>query len=363
MSRKSRFKKDLRSLVKKDIHKPFSRTRYSKRRLSEKTIRDRWKFYSRMVDILYDAGYKLEKVQNLGEKHLAALFADWDERALKSHSVQNYLPLLRRLVEKIDKPDLLSVIDAYSIRKTRENGARIEALLSSGEETPEVVNLTRGRSCTAHGVNYERVIELVAQDDSLVALQMRLMRAFGLRLREVHRLCPREDWRGGDLIIRRGSKGGRERRVPVISSKQRELLACACEIAGEQGGSMMPREYTEKRWRSHYYNVMRRNGVTRAVLGVTSHSLRHDYAEENLQAELGSSAGRLPGGSRVRSDVALVADRKARQAVSAYLGHCRWGITQYYLDPVAVQMAKPARRLSRVGREAVEALERGEALL
>ena len=359
MSKKARLKKEIRELVKDDIHKPFSRTRYSKRRLSERTIQERWKFYWRMVDVIYLAGYKLEKAKNLGKKHLEALFADWDKRKLKAHTVQNFLPLLRNLVGKIDKPDLITVIDAYSRRKTQEERERVDALLSSGEETSEVVDLTRGRSWSAHGVNFDRVIELVEQDDGVVAMQMMLMRAFGLRLREAHRLQPREDWRCDKLIIRRGPKGGLERLVPVVSSKQRALLKRAREIADAQGGSMMPKEYSEIRWRSHYYNVMRRNGVTRAVLGVTSHGLRHDYSEDNLGAD--ASTATLPDPLRIRSDVELVRDRKARAAVAKCLGHSRWNITRHYLDPRATR-GGVHHRLSRAGREAVEALERGEDL-
>ena len=353
MSRKSRFKNDLRRLVKDDIHKPFSRTRYSKRRLSERTIKLRWDFYWRMVDVLYDAGYKLEKVRNMGKKHLEALFSYWDRKGLKAHSVQNYLPLLRYLMEKIDKPALLDVIEHYSARKVQEDRERIDAILSSNEETPEKVDLTDGRSWAAHGVDVDRVINRIERDNAVVALQMRLMRAFGLRVREAFRLKPMNDWKEDKLYIRDGAKGGLKRWVPVETDAQRALLKRACEVVGAKNLSMIPARYSEPQWRSFYYSVLRRNGVTRAVLGITSHGLRHEYAEESRDEEMASIGACGPDPTKMHSEATLVADRKARKAVAKRLGHSRWNVTRYYLDPVG-QRSGIHRRLSRTDREGLE---------
>ncbi len=333
MSRKNRLKHDLRELVKHDIHRPFSRTRHSKNRISEKTIRDRWKFWWRLVDVLYASGLKLEKIRNFGEKHLEALFADWDRRQLRARTIQNHLPNLRYLARQIGKQNCLEpIIEAYSERKAREARERIDALLASGENSPEVVDIQKGKAWGAHGVDAVCVIDQIMADDSLVALQLLLMRTFGMRVREAHRFRPSRDWQDDHITLRSGTKGGRTRIIPVQDEEQRQLLEHARKVARQQGGSMMPERYPEKSWRSYYYSVLRRHGVTRKILGVTSHGLRHEYAQEQYQAVADKAAPVVSGAGAPWNPAEIEQDRTARLEVSAHLGHGRYDITRHYLD-------------------------------
>jgi integrase len=75
----------------------------------------------------------------------------------------------------------------------------------------------------------------------------------------------------------------------------------------------------------HYYQVMRSCGITRNE-GITSHGLRHQYAQERYR-ELAGVDSPVRSGAQIDRE----SDHAARQVVAEELGHSREGITTHYL--------------------------------
>lgn len=78
-------------------------------------------------------------------------------------------------------------------------------------------------------------------------------------------------------------------------------------------------------WKNHYYQVVRSCGITRRD-GITSHGLRHQYANERYR-ELTGADSPVRGGAPVDRDT----DQGARQVVAEELGHSRAAVTTHYL--------------------------------
>lgn len=326
MSAKNRLRGEIYLLVRDILREPFSKTRRSRVQVSEKTAYDRRLFYRRIPDLLYDRGLRLRKIRNLSSKHLAAFFDDWDERELSYHTIENYLTLLRKLVERIDRPNLLREIETYNQRKALEARARIQAV-AAGE---------RPSAWSAREVDVENVVQRVCAEDSVVALQLAMQHAFGLRVRESHRFRPADDWREDRIMVHRGTKGGRARVIPISDPSQTALLEHARAVADaiSDVGSLMPAAYTERQWRNRYYGVLRKCGVTKRQLGVTSHGLRHEYAQRIYEQAAGVPAPAVTGARAYPDREASLRDLAARREVAEHLGHGRYDITRAYLDTI-----------------------------
>ena len=92
----------------------------------------------------------------------------------------------------------------------------------------------------------------------------------------------------------------------------------------QTGRSMIPPQYDLKQWLTHCHHTLARHGVTRKE-GLTSHGLRHQYANDRYE-ELTGEASPVRGGGPVDGDE----HRRAQWEVSARLGHARPAITQAY---------------------------------
>lgn len=140
------------------------------------------------------------------------------------------------------------------------------------------------------------------------------------------------------LDTHRGTKGGRERLLPIDTADRVAAIDYARRVTvGTHESVSDPRRTLQQAMR-HLRYVMERNGITRAGLGVTPHGLRHQGAADDYQA----ATGQLPpvaGGGPVDT----VVDRSARLAIAANLGHGRPQITNaYFGKPVRPSVAPSA---------------------
>ena len=337
MSKKSRFRKALKQVLGDDIYYGMSPTRRSTKKVSERTMKlRRDMLFHRFPNIIYAAGYKPERPENLKEKHIEAVLSYWTSRDIKADTVATYSSCLRYVMNKVGKPHLEKMFaDWIAARKQEEDDALRRYIVETGE-------LPSGKSWQAKGIDYREVISLVMEEDSLVALHLSLMGMFGLRLREVNRLRPSRDWnrRSNTLRIHRGPKGGLERTIDFRESHvdlqcANELLEHACQVARRLGGSMMPEEMSEKQWRNHHYGVLHKCGVTKASLGGSSHSFRHERAQRLFEEETGQKAPVLQTGTEAEAlldPASRECIRAGRNVVAEFLGHHRHDITRHYLD-------------------------------
>jgi integrase len=158
----------------------------------------------------------------------------------------------------------------------------------------------------------------IAQTDPVVAMQLKLQAAFGLRVEESFLLRPKEPVRrDGLLSVTRGTKGGRDRVVPM--ELQKTVLKEAMQYCNTLTGSTIPDGYTKTQWKNHYYDVLKRHGVTKAGLGVTSHGLRHQFLQQMYEQLTGVAAP--VKGTGEKADIKV--HREAMRQVVAAAGHSR----------------------------------------
>jgi integrase len=194
---------------------------------------------------------------------------------------------------------------------------------------------TTDKSWEAHGVDAMTKIAEVEQDDPHVAMQLKLQAAFGLRIEESFSLPIAKTiqlmLKNGDgrFIVDKGTKGGRPREVPV--QLQMHVLTEALKYANPRTGSTTPGSFTIRTWRNHYNWVMRKHGITKAELGITSHGLRHGWLQEYYKTLTGVNAPIKGGDDRADIEVHREAMRTAIEAV----GHSRPEKTGMYMSTYA----------------------------
>lgn len=131
--------------------------------------------------------------------------------------------------------------------------------------------------------------------------------------------------KGTYLSVTHGTKGGRDRVEPIRTPEQRVLLEIAKKFFATPSSSTIDPQRKLSQWKNHYYHVMQSLGITRKE-GITSHGLRHQYANERYR-ELTGSDSPVRGGATVSPET----DQAARQIVAEELGHSRERVTTHYL--------------------------------
>jgi site-specific recombinase XerC len=171
---------------------------------------------------------------------------------------------------------------------------------------------------------------LAAVRDALgerAAAVVELAREFGLRSKEASlldaRAALREAEARGAITVSAGTKGGREREVPITSERQIEALQRAADAQGRDH-SLIPADQSWKTWREGTLRDTRE--MVQSVTGGGLHDLRSSYACERY-SELTGWAAPVAGG--VIED--RQADRDAREVISAELGHGRIDVVSEYI--------------------------------
>ena len=157
---------------------------------------------------------------------------------------------------------------------------------------------------------------------------LRLCRTLGLRFREASllrfRSAFKEAKRSGMIFVSYGTKGGRNRSVPVHADAIAALQALTVRFP--QARNLVPSSWTYIRWSRFCYRVWRECAKE---LGVTCKfsDLRAAFACEVYESETGTSAPVVTGGRTVDR----VVDRRAREIVAEKLGHGRDQIAGAYV--------------------------------
>ena len=278
---------------------------------------------------LHTLGYKIRNPYCLGGRHVRALMEDWTAAqprtrrwSLSPAMIQTELSHLRTFTGWIGKPGLVRPAESYVADRARVARRSFA---------------TTDRSWTAHAVDAERLIEAIADHDAWVGAQLRLARAFGLRVKETLMIQPRlaecaagdamnpSGFSGPHLEVDRGTKGGRARRVPIDTPGKRAALEAAKALVRSESQFLANPTRSLVQNLKRLRNVMTKFGVTHRVLGVTPHGLRHEYAGDRYEALAGVAAP-VRGGTA--TDPAT--DTRARLSVAKELGHSRTQIVAAY---------------------------------
>ena len=285
----------------RDLNHDFKRLAERNRDGAFQTQHDREVILAMVADQLAEGGFRHLRTPGLKPKHVEHLVQRWHAEGIAAGTFKNRMSALRWLAEKIGKQNIVA----------RENAAYGIA------DRRHVTNDSKAAVLDAD--------RLASVADQYTAMSLRLQAAFGLRREESIKLRPQWADRGDSLHLKASwTKGGRERDVPITTDEQRTVLADAQVLAG--AGSLIPATMS-------YRDQLNRFKAQTAKADIDHvHGLRHAYAQARYEALTGWKAPAAGGPtSRQLSAAQKVADRAARLAISAALGHEREQITAVYL--------------------------------
>jgi len=311
--------------------------------VSHKTMAERTRFCFWLFDFLraHPKHFKLDP-RSFSGRHVEAVTQYWREEAragrMSPATIQTYFSFLKTFAGWIGKPKLLKPIECYF-----DDPKLYQRHLAAGVD----------KSWRAKGVDAATVIQEVEAYDVHAAASLKLMQAFQLRFKESVMLRPHTDVitaaQAGKpnagvafyLDTHRGTKGGRERLLPINTAQCLASIDYARRVTvGVNESVSDPRLSLQQAMRRLRY-VMERFGITRAGLGVVPHGLRHQGAADDYESTTGTPPP-VAGGSAV--DPAL--DLQARREIAARLGHGRISITNAYLGGrrvIPTESPPPAR--------------------
>lgn len=282
--------------------------------ISDRTLDAREDILFMCMRQVREMGYDIKSVYSLRGKHVDALVDRWKKEEISSGAAQNRLSVLRLLCHWMGKDGLVKPTKAYA----GDNPDWLKRKVAA----------TQDKSWSALGVDVKDVIRKVSYIDNYVAMQLKVIHAFGLRREESIQLKPFTAHEGMYLRVRDGTKGGRERIIPIESAYQREVLMEAKEAASRWDGSLgRPGRNLEQNINRFSY-VMKKLGITRNGLGVTAHGLRHQRLNDLFEEVAGVPSPVRQTAWIIKGDP--VKWKQAQQKVSHIAGHARLSISTAY---------------------------------
>jgi hypothetical protein len=210
-------------------------------------------------------GYALSSPWYVREKHIRYLVHLWvDKSGQGSSVVLSKLTHWRDLTKKMRKAQLLAIVEDY-IKKLGWYACR------NAQKTDDTPDKRR--------IRVDDVVARLAEQDRWVSVQVELQCAFNLRPGDSMLFRPLEFLHlSGKLHIPAGTKNGRPRVITLDERWQYDLLLRAARLSRPTNGVMYPAPWTLKTWYRHYYDVLRSQGLSRTIWGVTISGLRDAYA-------------------------------------------------------------------------------------
>jgi integrase len=303
--------------------------------VSGKTKKERETFLHATFRTLYSAKQKFKaEPRNLTNTHVECLVKHWVARGLCTGTLQVYMSHLRTFCEWIHHPGMILPLGHY---------------LSDPALAKRTCVAREDKSWIGHGVVPAEKLAEIRAYDARAACWLLLCLVFGARLKEVLMMRPHLAEIDGQLVLivdfraskceiylelKRGTKGGRLRWVPIDTPEKRAALEEAKQLVRSETGHLGdPTKSLAQNIRRFKY-VCEKFGITKAELGVTAHGLRHQYAAERYEKFSGTPAP-VRGGAPVAREI----DRAARLRVADELGHARETISGAYLGGILKQPA------------------------
>ncbi|MDQ9170134.1 integrase domain-containing protein [Oxalobacteraceae bacterium R-40] len=235
-----------------------------------------WTVIPYIFKTLHELGFKLEKPENIQQKHIQAIVQHWWYRPkpLKVKTITNYLYLLREFCRRMGKGNLVKDIRHYLPEVD-------PAKLVVRSATPKEKNWV------AVALNLFEIFQKVDQYDERLGLMLRLELAFGLRREEVLKCNPHmQDRKTYFEVFPNQGKGGRTRTIPMTPA--RRLILDYVKARAKKNGYLgwdYNRNGTQgslKQNLKRYSNMMTALGFTKKGYGFTGHSFRALFVENDL---------------------------------------------------------------------------------
>ena len=305
--------------------------------VSFKTRQERANFLRRFFrDSKRKAGFvTLPDPRNLGQRHIQAMVALWQQEGLAPATIQTYLSFLRALAQWLGKPGLVRKPHHYGLQR---------------EEYERHAAADRDKSWSARQVDIDGLISEIDQYDAHVGAALKLMRTLGIRRKEAIMFRPHQcvvpfeatalppHKRKADTYarIQYGSKGGRARVIALDTPERLAAIEYARRVAASRDAHIGHPAHDLKQAMRRFDYVMDKFGITRKQLGVTAHGLRHEVLIHQFESLTGT-APPVRGGATPSATL----DRLARQAVAELAGHGRKRASTAYLGGVLARGRRP----------------------
>lgn len=291
MSRSHQFQQSLIQIIKHNKDGSF------------KTQADRAKSLKQSINALYTAGYQLEHVKYIKQRHIKYLVDHWlNEERLGAGSIKNRMSHLRWLMQKLNKPNLIPSNNKLNIPK------RVY-----------ITNQDKSRELTAE--------DLAKIPDDYMQMSLQAQKLFGLRMEESLKIQPYVAERGDQLFIKGSwAKGGKDRYIPILTIEQRQWLDDCKSLVKFKNHSLIPADTSFKTYYERFRKRCTRTGID------SRHGLRHAYAQRRYQ-EITGMLSPIKGGlsSKEMNEEQHALDKTARLQISVELGHERSSITKIYI--------------------------------
>lgn len=332
------WKKQLADLLKQQEN---LRTVRGDRRASDQTLEARGHILYQGFHDLRILGYRFDTITSFRQKHMQALVDKWVDERKAASTIQGRITHFRTFCTWIGKPGLIGPTNQY---------------VKDPKLATRALSAQTDKSWSGNGVNIDEKLAQIRQADERAGLMLLAGRTWGLRRLEMVCLRPyatvvvggttnivafsdvkvsREELKaaiaasGSGLPIKKGTKGGRYRVLPLDTPEKLDVLRQLQAVVQDRDGFLgWPGESLKTNARRLSY-IAKKFGLTKADLGVTLHGLRHEVANNEFEHLSGVQSAIRGGNSPLRGE-----KRVAAQLVAQLLGHSRVSIVSAYCGSV-----------------------------
>lgn len=291
------------------------RSGHSGKQASTKTQRERKQIILLAFAQLWLHGFRIQNPVSLGGRHVEFLAKYWQQSGLAASTLHTRMSALRVFARWVKKDGMV---------KSNESYFSPEVIARSGIATTN-------RAWLPNGIDPLAIIKKAREIDERLGLFLALMYFFGFRVKEALEFRPLHSMieNGIAIEIREGTKGGRLRHVPLNTPEQMAVFQWACALAKKSpSGRLRWPDMTWRQAQNHFYYLLRsRLKISRNIVGVTAHGLRHGYAQAKYRQLTGLPTP-IEGGALGKID--RDTHQVANISVSRALGHSRTAVTSMY---------------------------------
>jgi site-specific recombinase XerD len=288
---------------------------------SERTFRMQKEVMRQFARTLHESGFMLEDCQNLGEKHINAVFDAWVHcKGLSTKTLQNQKSRIKRFCQWLGKKNLADYVSRIDerYREKMPQGFRVKTV---AEES---------KSWRGNEVDLKELFRKAKAEDARFGAMLMMEKAFGLRKKEVLLTNPWKAGRAESLNVRENiAKGGKPRDIEIREGEFGQMQLRVLEYAKQhckRGETMAWPEMSLKQAERRYFYLCERVGLTKRNSGMTGHGLRAGFAEDMMLLD-----GILPSVLGGVTEMSTRAQRNlSKLKTSKAMGHNRLQITHAY---------------------------------
>lgn len=322
----------------------YNHLRYDGKKASGKTRYERATYLFQFMKELRELGYRVDP-EGVGLRHIKAICQKYERDGIAAATIQTRISILRVFCTWIGKPGMIGDVKEFFVNQ---------------DSIKRTYQATKDKSWDVPEIDKSRLIHEILRDSPYVGHQLLMQDAFGLRRKEAIMFIPYARVYENAIYITSGSKGGKERVIPIEDDYQKEVIARVQNFVGKKLVHLGDPEYDLKGNIAQYAQVVRKYGIKKTgkgALGITGHGLRAGFAMEQMEKRglkpvlRGGEVGQLPPEE----------EKRIRIEVSKLLGHNRPQVTTAYsgaMTPIGLTRANAAK--AKLLAKAIEEMEPGK---